>query len=166
MNPRLYSASHVRRRWTRASRLAFGIAAAGMSLALFAAFARHVSELDFKPLAALGLPVLLVLFGFASLLFLRGRSLAKGSAQVRSLYAAEKAMQAAVWHLSGIMLAIVLYAVLMRAGIAGGPWLLLFLVPYAFMQVGLLSFLRAVWLIAPQFFRPVGAFELRRRVEQ
>jgi hypothetical protein len=77
-----------------------------------------------------------------------------------------------VWHLSGVMLSNVLYAVLMRSGgmvDASEPWMLaawvlLFLVPHALMQIGLFSFMRAVVVVAPQLFRKVGAFELRRRV--
>ena len=40
----------------------------------------------------------------------------------------------------------------------------MFLVPHALMQIGLFSFMRAVVVVAPQLFRKVGAFELRRRV--
>jgi hypothetical protein len=156
----------------RASRLLFSALALGMALTFFAAFAHHVSRLDFKPMAALGLPILVVYFGFGSLFFIRGRSLAKGGAQFRSLVAAERAVQAAIWHLSGIMLGAVLYGLLMRSGVAlpaSEPWLvtlwtLLFLAPHLLMQIGLLSFMRAVLIVAPQLFRRVGALELRRRV--
>lgn len=159
-------------RRARALRILFNALALGMSLAFFAAFAHHVYRLDFKPMAALGILILLVFFGFASLFFIRGRSLAKGSAQLRSLFAAERAVQAAVWHLSGIMLGTVLYALLVRFGVAlegSEPWLvvlwaLLFLAPHALMQVGLFTFMHAVRVVAPQLFRKVGAFELRRRV--
>ena len=156
----------------RALRIAFNALAGGMSLAFFAAFAHHVYRFDFKPMTALGVPILLAFFGFASLFFIRGRSLAKGGAQFRSLFAAERAVQAAVWHLSGIMLSTVLYALLMRSGVAletGGTWLVglwtvLFLLPHALMQVGLWTFMRAVLIVAPQLFRPVRAMEVRRRV--
>jgi hypothetical protein len=148
------------------------VLALGMSLAFFAAFAHHVHRFDFKPMASLGVPILLVFFGFASLLFIRGRSLSKGSAQLRSLVAAERAVQAALWHLSGIMLGTALYALLMRFDVsfeASAPWLvglwaLLFLAPHVLMQIGLLTFMRAVGVVAPQLFRRVGAFELRRRL--
>jgi len=162
----------MKSRNTRALRIVFAALAVGMSLAFFAAFVHHVYRLDFKPMTALGVPILVVLFGFASLFFIRGRSLAKGSAQFRSLFAAERAVQAALWYLSGIMLGTVLYALLMRSGVAlkaSEPWLvalwaLLFLAPHALMQMGLLTFVRAVLVVAPQLFRRVGAFELRRRV--
>ena len=159
-------------RRTRALRMIFNALAIGMSLAFFAAFAHHVYRFDFKPMTALGIPILVVFFGFASLFFIRGRSLAKGSAQFRSLVAAERAVQAALWHLSGIMLGTVLYALLMRSGVAldgserwlVAVWVLLFLAPHALMQIGLFAFMRAVLVVAPQLFRRVGAFELRRRV--
>lgn len=157
----------------RASRLLFNALALGMALAFFGAFAHHLYRFDFKPLAALGVPILVVFLGFGSLLFIRGRSLAKGSAQFRSLFAAERAVQAAVWHLSGILLGTVIYALLVRSGVTWGsePWLtalwvLLLLVPHALMQIGLLTFLGAVWIVAPQLFGKVGAFEARRRVLQ
>jgi len=159
-------------RRTRALRMMFRLLALGMSLAFFAAFARHVYQLDFKPMAGLGVPILVVFFGFASLFFIRGRSLAKGSAQFRSLVAAERAVQAALWHLSGIMLSTVLYAGLMRSGVTFDAtdrwivvlWVLLFLVPHGLMQIGLFTFMRAVLVVAPHLFRKVGPFELRRRV--
>ena len=156
----------------RALHIVFNVLAVGMSIAFFAAFAHHVYRFDFKPMTALGVPILLAFFGFASLFFIRGRSLAKGSAQFRSLFAAERAVQAAVWHLAGIMLSTVLYALLMRSGVAletsetwlVALWALLFLAPHALMQVGLWTFMRAVLIVAPQLFRPVRAFEARRRV--
>ena len=162
----------MKSRRTRAMRFMLKVLAVGMSLAFFAAFAAHIYRLDFKPMAGVGVPILLVFFGFASLFFIRGRSLAKGSAQFRSLVAAERAVQAALWHLCGIMLGNVLYTVLMRSGgmfdgsdrwiLAG--WVLLFLAPHVLMQIGLIGFMRAVAVVAPQLFRKVGAFELRRRV--
>jgi signal transduction histidine kinase len=162
----------MKSRRTRALRLMFKTLALGMSLAFFAAFANHVYRFDLKPLATLGIPILIVFFGFASLFFIRGRSLAKGSAQFRSLVAAERAVQAAVWHLSGIMLNTVFYALLMRSGVAFDAsdrwivvlWVLLFLVPHSLMQIGLFTFMRAVLVVAPHLFRKVGPFELRRRI--
>ena len=162
----------MKMRKRQAMRALFKVLALGMAAAFFAAFAHHVHRLDFKPMAALGIPILVVFFGFASLFFIRGRSLAGGSAQLRSLFAAERAVQAALWHLAGVMLSTVLYAGLMRSGVAlqaseawvVSVWALLFLLPHALSQIGLLTFLRALAVVAPQLFRRVGAFELRRRV--
>ena len=156
----------------RALRLVLNALAVGMSSAFFAAFLHHLYGLDFKPMGALGVPILLVFFGFGSLFFIRGRSLAKGSAQLRSLFAAERAVQAAVWHLSGIMLSTVLYALFMRSGVAPHTsssglvalWGFLFLIPHGLSQIGLLTFMRALLVVAPHLFRTVGAFEIRRRL--
>ena len=162
----------MRSRSKRILRTMFKVLAVGMSLAFFAAFAHHIYRFEFKPLAAFGVPILVVFFGFASLFFIRGRSLARGGAQFRSLVAAERAAQAALWHLTGIMLGTVLYALLVRSGIAldaserwlVAVWVALFLAPHVLMQIALLTFMRAVLVVVPQLFRKVGAFELRRRV--
>ena len=159
-------------RTRRALRLVFKALAFGMAMAFFAAFLHHVYRLDFKPMGALGVPILLLFFGFGSLFFIRGRSLAKGSAQLRSLFAAERAVQAAVWHLAGIMLSTVLYALLMRSGVAlqASPqwlvalWGLSFLAPHVLSQIGLFTFMRALMVVAPHLFRKVGPFEIRRRL--
>jgi predicted lysophospholipase L1 biosynthesis ABC-type transport system permease subunit len=134
----------------------------------------HVYTADFKPLAAFCVPIILLFFGLTSLLYNRGRALAKGKEQVRSLYAAERAMQGTIWYLLGIILGTSLYGVLMRFGVTFDPgapspvglWLLLFLAPYALMQAGLLCLMRAVWVVAPNLLRRVGPLERRRRVEE
>ena len=41
---------------------------------------------------------------------------------------------------------------------------MLFLLPHALMQIGLFAFMRALFVVAPQLFRKIGAFELRRRL--
>ena len=75
-------------RRTRVLRIAFRALAIGFALVFFAAVAHHVYRFEFKPLAAFCLPILLLFFAFASLLYSRGKALAKGKGQTRSLYAA------------------------------------------------------------------------------
>jgi hypothetical protein len=164
----------MRRYRTRVSRLAFRFAELALAFVFFGAVAHHVFTFDFKPLAALCIPIIAVFFSFSSLLFIRGRSLAKGRGQMRSLYGAERAMQATVWYLFGIILGTGLYGILMRFGVTFDPsepspdglWLFVFLAPYALMQIGLLCFMSAIWAITPNFVRRVGAFEVARRVQQ
>jgi hypothetical protein len=146
-----------------AARGAYRTLEAALGLVFLGAVAHHVYWQDFKPLVALLLPILVIYYGFASLLYVRGRSIAAGAAQVRSLFAAEQSVQAAVWHLTGIIVGTSLYALFNRAGL-GDLWLLAFLFPYALMQVGLLSFMRALWVLAPDFLRSMRAAELRRRL--
>jgi hypothetical protein len=156
----------------RATRLAYRALQLGLGLVFLGTVAHHVANLDFKPLAALGVPILLMYFSFGSLQYIRSKSVSGVLSQKRSLHAAERAVQATVWHLVGVVLGTSLHALLMHSGLALDPqsgslerlWLLLFLAPYALMLIGLLSFMRALWIIAPDFLRPVGSVELARRV--
>ena len=158
----------------RASRFALRFMEAGFAVVFLGTVTHHVVTQDFKPLAAFCVPVLIVFYGFASLLFARGRALSKGPWQVRSLYAGERALQATLWYLSGIILGTTVYGLARYLGIpfdAGerwvvALWLLLFLVPAALMQIGLLCFMRALWVITPQLLRRVDAFEIARRVHE
>jgi hypothetical protein len=157
-----------RLRWLRrgAARL-LELAAAG---AFLGAFAHHIANFDFHPLAAFCLPVLVVFVGFTSLLFMRGKSLSKGRVQVRTLFAAERSMQATVWYFSGVLSGLAVYSamhLLPQGGAALGAWVLLaFAVPVFLMQVGLALFMRAAGVIAPQMLRRVSAYEVWRRVRE
>jgi hypothetical protein len=158
----------------RLSRLAFRILEVGLALVFLGAVVHHVYTFDFKPLAAFCIPMLVVFYGFASLLYGRARALAKGKGQMRSLYAAERAVQGLIWYLFGIILGTTLYGILVRAGVTFDPsapspdglWLVLFLAPYALMQIGLLCLMRAAWAITPDFSRRLRASDIRRRVQQ
>ena len=133
---------------TRLQRLIFTALELGLGLVFLGAVVHHIANLDFKPLAAFALPILVIYFGFASLQFNRSKSIAKRRAGP-SLRAGEHAVQATIWHLLGIVLGTSLYAVVDHLGL-GGLWLLVFVVPYVLMQIGLVAFLRAVWTVAPQ----------------
>ena len=148
----------------RLSRLALGTLETAFTLVFLSAVAHHLARLDFKPLVAMTVPLLVVFYGFASVLFVRGRALVPGPWQTRSLYAAEKAMQATAWYLLGIILGAVAYALLKRIGMEPDLRLLLFVLPYAFMQVGLLFFMRALWAIAPDLFARSSMLAMARRV--
>lgn len=161
---------HARR---RQARIVFVVVELCMAFVFFWAVLHHVYTFNFRPLAAFCVPILVVFFAFSSLLYMRGRSLGKGKAQIRSLFAAERAMQAAIWYLFGILLGTSLYGVLVYFGVSFNPgqptamglWLLLFIAPYALMQTGLIFFMRAVWVVTPHFLRPVTALEIRRRID-
>lgn len=148
----------------RLARLAFATLEIAFTLVFLSAVAHHVGSLDFKPLAAMTVPLVVVFYGFASVLFVRGRALVPGPWQTRSLYAAEKAMQATAWYLLGLVLGVIVYALLKRVGIAADTRLLAFVVPYAFMQLGLIFFMRALWAIAPDVFGAAGMLAMARRV--
>jgi hypothetical protein len=168
------AARAMRTHRARAARVALAIVELCASFVYFWVVAHHVASFDFKPLAAFCVPIVILFYGVSSLLFNRGKSLAKGRAQIRSLYAAERAAQATTLYLLGILLGTSLYGMLVYFGVEFSPqeptpaglWLLLFIGPYAFMQAGFLCFMRALWIVAPQFLGGASAFELRRRVQQ
>lgn len=153
-------------------RLAFALSGAAAAAMFFGVVAHHVYQGDFRPLAGLCLPFLVVFFGFTSLLYVRGRSLGKCREQVRTLFAAERSMQGAVFYLSGIVLGVCLYGLLQaldfrfdpQAPTWSGLWLLLFFAPYWLMQRGLWHILAAVWVIVPQLLHPVSPYQVWRRV--
>ena len=156
----------------RLSRFAFLLACAAVVAAFFGVVAHHVYNVDFEPLAGFCLPFLVVFFGFTSLLYMRGRSLGRGRESLRTLFAAERSMQGAVFYLSGVVLGASLYGLLQyldfafdpAAPTAAGAVLLVFIGPYALMQHGFLLFLGAVWIIGPQLLHPVSPYQVWRRV--
>ena len=152
--------------------LGFWIIAIGAAAVSLATIGHHIYRTDFPPLAAFCLPVVVVFFAFTSLLYMRGRSLSRSKSQIRTLFAAERSMQGAVAYLTGIVLGASLYGMFQASGFAFDPespglaglWLLLFLVPFGFMQTGFTLLLSAVWVIVPQMLRPVSAYEVWRRI--
>lgn len=153
-------------------RFALRLVCAVSAAVFFGVVSQHVYTGDFEPLAALCLPFLVVFFGFTSLLYMRGRSLGRGRESLRTLFAAERSMQGAVFYVSGVVLGVSLYGLFQYMGFAYDPevpdasglWLLLFAAPYWLMQRGFFMFLTAVWIIVPQLLHPVSPYELWRRV--
>jgi hypothetical protein len=156
------------------SRLALRLLQSGVAAVFFGTVLHHVYTQDFKPLAALCIPVLAVFFTFTSLLYIRGRSLARGRSQFRTLFAAERSMQATICYLAGIVVGTSFYGLLQYFPFSFDPsqptltglWLLVFLAPYALMQTGLLMFLRAAWIVGPQFLWGVSSYQIWRRISQ
>lgn len=68
----------------------------------FASMHHYLMRSEFLYLATLCFPVLAILFGFSALLYNRSRALQPGPAQRRSLYAAERALQATVLFALGL----------------------------------------------------------------
>lgn len=162
------------KRRNRLSRLTFRLLEATFGLAFLGTVVHHVVTQDMRPLLALCLPILIVYYGLASLLFVRGRSLTPGPWQIRSLHAAEHAMRATIWHLFGIMLGMSVYGLLRYLRVPFDPaqpalaalWLMMFSAPYVLMQIGLLCIMRAIWVLSPDFAGPMSAFETRRRIQE
>ena len=150
----------------RLRRVAFALLASTAAATFFATVAHHVHDLDFRPLASFCLPILAVFFTFTSLLFIRGRSMAPGKDQRRTLFAAERAMQATVWYLTGVIVGASLVGLLQLFDPEARWALLLFLAPYALMQVGLVLLMRAAWVISPQFLKRTSPYEVWRRIDR
>lgn len=68
----------------------------------FGAMHTYLMRGEFLYLATLCFPILAILFGFSALLYNRSRALQPGPAQRRSLYAAERALQATVLFILGL----------------------------------------------------------------
>jgi hypothetical protein len=153
---------------------AFTLLFAATASVFFATVVLHVWTQDYKPLAAFCLPVLAVFFTFTSLLYMRGNTINSGGDKVRTLFAAETAMQATVCYLLGILLGTSLYGVFDLVGFRFDPaqpewkglWLLAFLAPYALMMLGVSGLLRAACVIAPQFLKRTSPYEVWRRIER
>lgn len=156
------------------SRLAWSTLQLSAGSVFFGAVFHHVYTWNFRPLAALGLPILAVFFTFTSLLYFRGRSIARGSDQFRTLFAAERSMQATVCYLAGIVLGVSIYGLFQNFGLSFDPnhptlaglCLLVFLAPYALMQTGFVLFIRAASIVGPQFLWGVSSYAVWRRIAQ
>lgn len=72
------------------------------STIFFSAINHYLLRKDYLSLGAVCFPVLAVLFGFTSLLYNRSRALQPGAAQRRSLYAAERGLQATLLFVVGV----------------------------------------------------------------
>lgn len=159
---------------THFSRFLFSLVEKAGTLVLFVALIFHVLQYNLLPLATLSFPILALFFGFTALLYNRARALSKGRSQTRALYAAERAMQGTIWFLFGLVLGITFAGLLWQAGFTYSSsrpslnylFLLLFCIPIFLMLVGYLYFMRAMWIISPEFFRVVRMRQLVKRIKE
>lgn len=75
-----------------------------VSTVFFSALHYYLSTAQFAAIALICGPVLALLFGFSALLYGRTRALLPGLEQKRSLYAAERALQAAILFMVAVAL--------------------------------------------------------------
>lgn len=83
-------------------RLLFFIIWALSATIFFGAIHHYLMRGEFLYLATLCFPILAILFGFSALLYNRSRALQPGPAQRRSLYAAERSLQATILFILGL----------------------------------------------------------------
>jgi hypothetical protein len=84
-----------------------------MCLALFYGnLSQYLFKFQITPLATLCLPILAVFFGFSALLYNRARAIPDGPEQRRTLYAAERALQATTLYFYALLLGLIITAIL------------------------------------------------------
>ena len=85
--------------WRAAVRLFYFLVYAFVCGGFFASLQHYLTSGQFGFLAAIAAPTLALLSGFAALLYNRSRALFDGREKTRSLYAAERALQATLFFL-------------------------------------------------------------------
>ena len=84
------------RLWNRGVRALYYLVYAFVAAVVYVSLGHYLGEGEHVRLATVCGTVLAVLFAFSALLYNRGRALPPGATQTRSLYAAERGMQASV----------------------------------------------------------------------
>jgi hypothetical protein len=142
-----------------------------IAFSLFVAFCVFVLNFRFGPIGAISIPLLAVFYGFSSLLYNRSRAYTRGHSRIRSLYAAERAMQATLFAVTGLLIGGGMYALFAWFGFTPGEEiskkhvaLFAFIFPYAFIQAGLKCFLIALRVASVEFMRPLSPRLLRKRI--
>lgn len=143
----------------------------GAALTFFVAFAYIVVTQELRTAGAALVPILATYIATAALLFNRARALPRGPSKVRSLYAAERATQATVFTIVGLILGVVIFAwgawisaAMKTPSPAVAAWSFLYFVPLLFLQTGYQCFTLALRVVAREFLHPLGAKEIARRV--
>lgn len=89
-----------------------------LCLAFFYSYSsQYLYSFQITPLATLCLPVLAVFFGFTALLYNRARAIPNGPEQRRTLYAAERAMQATTLYFYALLTGAILTAIFSAANL-------------------------------------------------
>jgi hypothetical protein len=118
---------------------------------LLVAFIFVLREQQYESFAKTIVPILATYIATAALLYNRGRALPKSPGKVRTLYAAERSVQATIFTLTGVVLGAIIFSFLkyFEADLSMidsmknkpiGPWLLVYLIPYTFILFGYIRF--------------------------
>lgn len=143
----------------------------GVPLVLLVSFIYFVLRFDFEPIAKVCVPAVAVFFGFSSVLYNRARAYSGGRSRIRTLYAAERALQATLFALVGTVVGMGMYSLFVWYGFWPGQelgkkhgLLIFFLIPLVIVQTGFACFMLSLRVVASEFLRPVSARELRKRI--
>lgn len=144
----------------------------GGVFALFAAFTYLVFNFQFASIGQVAVPLVAAFFGFSSLLFNKARAYSKGRSRTRALYAAERALQAALFGLAGLLVGAAMYGLFVWFGFAPGQpiskkhgLLFLFFFPYALIQTGYACFMIALRIAGKEYLYSITPLKLRRRID-
>lgn len=143
----------------------------GLAFSLFVAFSYFVFRFEFGAIGQIAVPLLAVFFGFSSLLFNRARAYSKGRSRARTLYAAERALQATLFALVGLLVGAAMYGCFVWSGFAPGQpvsgrtaFLLLFIFPYLLIQMGAVCFMLSLRIASKEYLRRLPPKSLRHRI--
>jgi hypothetical protein len=125
------------------------------------AFARR----NVTTLATISMPVLGLIMGFTSLLFNRSKSLPTGHESIRTLYAAERSMQACVLYVFGLASGLVLYKLVSILNIRSYVANTICFLPSTFLLLmSLCSFYLALLTISSRLLRYLSIIQTLRRI--
>jgi hypothetical protein len=140
------------------------------SMLFFSTMYHYIILNQLLELAKLCFPILAILFGFAALLYNRSRAIQPGPSQRRSLYAAERALQATILFLLGVATGTIIATITSELKIdmtyrSGSSFLLLtYLIPIMLVLYSFCSFFFAVRAISHGVVRYVGTRQLLRKI--
>lgn len=143
----------------------------GIAFSLFISFFYLVATRDFTSAGAILLAVAATYISLAALLYSRHDALPTGKNKVRSIYAAERMMQAITFTLLGGLLGVTLFVagIFFESGFkidSTKPqiWLLLFFFPLILILWGYAGFFASLKIICREFGRPLSTREIARRI--
>lgn len=144
----------------------------GGGFALFVAFMYIVLQQQYEAFAKTIVPILATYIATAALFYNRGRGLPRNISKVRSLYAAERSLQATIFTITGIIIGAIIYGWLSWFGFSIAKenglkkiWIFIYIFPLVFIQFGYASFLFSLRAISKDFLRPLTAREIARRIK-
>lgn len=143
----------------------------GIAFSLLIAFFYLVTTRNFTSAGAVLLAVAATYISLAALLYARHTALPAGPSKVRSMYAAERMMQAITFTLLGGLLATSLFVggLYFESGLKMDStepqlWLFLFFLPLLLVLWGYVGFFESLKIICREFGHPLSAREIARRI--
>lgn len=136
----------------------------------FSLIYHYLVRSEFLYLATLCFPTLAILFGFSALLYNRSRALQPGPAQRRSLYAAERALQATVLFALGLASGAIIATVIsqlsinLRTSESTTCLLLVFLIPILLILNSFSAFFFSFRAISHGMVKLITTRELVRKI--